>query len=1032
MPKILYPAPGGGIIKKQKEKKMNCPLKRSFPRGHGPAGRKRIRPLRVFYSLVVLIVSAGFICTGCPLDSEGLTIPGSFGRGSVSGGSGPGGIVLPGGSGGGNNDRDGDGYPNDWEEDHGYDPDDPDSHPDYTNPDGSGNDNVDTDHDGLPDWWEVENHLDPTDGTGNNGANGDPDGDGLVNKQEYEGKKRDSTPWKKPHSNPINRDTDGDGYPDGWEWNHDWDPTDPDSHPGYTNPDGSGNDNVDSDNDGLPDWWEIENSFDPTEKDTDHNGIEDGPDDPDHDGLSNKEEFDGNSSWKYGKTDPLNPDSDGDGYPDGFEAKYPPPDGPYDPTDPDNHPGEIGDADKDGLPDWWEIAHGLDPADNGERDINNGPNGDPDNDGLTNKQEYDGKPGMGWKEDHTNPLNHDTDGDGYPDKWEYDSNRWDPTDPNSHPDYINNPAEDTDHDGFTDKDEIEAGTDPTNPESHPDGGILTVTGIPLSSNLSAWIKSDAIDAQDDLSSLIIVADGFGAARGMPLYNAATNTPFIKTGDYYVIVIYRTEIRYTERALPFEKGNAVAAWEALKPIANLPDTGTTPPAGSGDGVLAVTGTTGVVYTLVVNGTITQKSDLDHVEYVAVGLGPAPRTLPEGVPLFNKYGERFRASASYTVIVTRGSETKFKGGVSFTNGKAQVDWNTGLQVLPDEILPPVPPAPPVVPDPDGIYVSRFGNDSWSGTRAKPKLSLNQAVKDASLTTDPYHRVIVVGELHGKQNAKVWNTDADSSFNIAAKTATPVTIEGIESDPVKDTGFTGREKPALIGQGGTRRTMEISSPSVITIKKLTITGGHFSALYGGGIYASFATLTLGEGARITGNWAKYGGGGLALYQASCYLNGGEIDTNTTDAYDTGCGGGGVIVQYSTLTMGPNSSIHNNACLDNDGGGVYLDFGGKLIMEGGAIYKNTCRETGGGVNIATVSSVFTMKDGEIYSNTTTGSGNKCSGGGVTKEEGGRFDKFGGTIYGINGGDKKNQSGRGFTHAYADKEYPKKDETNRYKDNTF
>jgi len=40
------------------------------------------------------------------------------------------------------------------------------------------------------------------------------------------------------------------------------------------------------------------------------------------------------------------------------------------------------DSDGDGLPDWWELAHGLnpkDPSDAGE---------DPDQDGMTNLQEY--------------------------------------------------------------------------------------------------------------------------------------------------------------------------------------------------------------------------------------------------------------------------------------------------------------------------------------------------------------------------------------------------------------------------------------------------------------------------------------------------------------------------------------------------------------------------------------------------------------------------------------------------------------------
>jgi hypothetical protein len=45
-----------------------------------------------------------------------------------------------------------------------------------------------------------------------------------------------------------------------------------------------------------------------------------------------------------------------------------------------------GDADGDGLPNWWEQAHGLDPLSSAG---DNGPDGDPDGDGYNNVQEYE-------------------------------------------------------------------------------------------------------------------------------------------------------------------------------------------------------------------------------------------------------------------------------------------------------------------------------------------------------------------------------------------------------------------------------------------------------------------------------------------------------------------------------------------------------------------------------------------------------------------------------------------------------------------
>ncbi len=61
------------------------------------------------------------------------------------------------------------------------------------------------------------------------------------------------------------------------------------------------------------------------------------------------------------------------------------------------------DSDGDGMPDWWEVLHGLDP---GNADGVDGPHADPDQDGLTNYQEYLAG---------TDPWNADTAGDGFSD-----------------------------------------------------------------------------------------------------------------------------------------------------------------------------------------------------------------------------------------------------------------------------------------------------------------------------------------------------------------------------------------------------------------------------------------------------------------------------------------------------------------------------------------------------------------------------------------------------------------------------------------
>jgi len=73
------------------------------------------------------------------------------------------------------------------------------------------------------------------------------------------------------------------------------------------------------------------------------------------------------------------------------------------------------DSDGDGIPDWWELEHGLNPYDPSDALL------DFDGDGLSNLREY----GLG-----TDPNNPDTDGDGLSDGFEFLVLGTDPLDPN--------------------------------------------------------------------------------------------------------------------------------------------------------------------------------------------------------------------------------------------------------------------------------------------------------------------------------------------------------------------------------------------------------------------------------------------------------------------------------------------------------------------------------------------------------------------------------------------------------------------------
>ncbi len=130
------------------------------------------------------------------------------------------------------------------------------------------------------------------------------------------------------------------------------------------------------------------------------------------------------------------------------------------------HPN-LADTDADGMPDPWEIQHGLNP-------LASDPSLDTDTDGLTNLQEYQAgtDPRDADSDDDTlsdyqevmvygtNPLLADTDADGLPDAWELDRGL--------NP-LVNDAAGDPDTDGLTNLQEYGYGTQPNLADTDADG-----------------------------------------------------------------------------------------------------------------------------------------------------------------------------------------------------------------------------------------------------------------------------------------------------------------------------------------------------------------------------------------------------------------------------------------------------------------------------------------------------------------------------------------------------------------------------------
>jgi alpha-tubulin suppressor-like RCC1 family protein len=264
---------------------------------------------------------------------------------------------------------------------------------------------VDSDGDSLADWWELRYFEDLA-----AGGDDDPDGDELSNDAEFAA-----------HSDPTQSDGDNDGFSDLYEIANGLDPFTADSDRDGMNDDyelehglnpRSDDADEDKDGDGLPNGFEYRSQgrlkptvADSPDGDSDNDGIsnlyeaiygldpasDDGSVDIDNDGLNGREEF------AFG-SNPLEADVDKDGLNDSQEKSL----GTH-PWNSDSE-GEVIPGEEinpgDGLPDGWELQHGLDPLRWDD------PKSDSDQDGLSLELEYR----IG-----TNPSLADSDGDGTPD-----------------------------------------------------------------------------------------------------------------------------------------------------------------------------------------------------------------------------------------------------------------------------------------------------------------------------------------------------------------------------------------------------------------------------------------------------------------------------------------------------------------------------------------------------------------------------------------------------------------------------------------
>ena len=183
-----------------------------------------------------------------------------------------------------------------------------------------------------------------------NSLDADTDDDGIID--GYEDLNIDGV-VDAAETDPCNSDSDADGVQDGTELGFTSDDIGPFTDPDVFQPDA-----------------DPSTTTDPLVADTDRDGLIEGEEDTDQNGMVGADE-----------TDPLNVDTDGDGVFDGSDDLPLNPDESVD-TDGDGI-GDNGDLDddNDGMPDEWEVLYGFDP-------LNDDASADPDGDEYSNLEEY--------------------------------------------------------------------------------------------------------------------------------------------------------------------------------------------------------------------------------------------------------------------------------------------------------------------------------------------------------------------------------------------------------------------------------------------------------------------------------------------------------------------------------------------------------------------------------------------------------------------------------------------------------------------
>ena len=240
---------------------------------------------------------------------------------------------------------------------------------------------------------------------------------------------------------------------------------------------------------------------------------------------------------------------------------------------------------------------------------------------------------------------------------------------------------------------------------------------------------------------------------------------------------------------------------------------------------------------------------------------------------------------------------------------------------------------------VDTTTSGYEGVMGSKARPFVDINKALeKIQEMNGDLYSGMPFTIMVDGTITA----TDGDFNNDDGSAKDSFITVPGGIDLTIQGYNSSGDTIYAARNGNNLGRVIKIDQSSSVTLKNVTITGGHTDD-DGGGVYVDmFASLILESGAMIKENTAQ-NGGGVCTSNGYLEMNDGAIITRNTATEN----GGGI---YSNNTIGNGDKscdrilggeITQNSA--QEGGGVYKTASGWLDIKNATIINNI----GGGVHL-------------------------------------------------------------------------------------